>query len=532
MPFWSEDERQIYLIGLRSFARGEWPYFGADVVWNGSQLPGALQALLIRWPLSLWAAPEAPFVLLNLLSLVALGAFAWFLTRRFPDVPSWIVWGLLFTCPWTLNFSTHTINTSYILPGAIAFFVGFFEAMPTFRREVVPVPLAWALMGFGLLWIVQIHMSWVVLPVYVLAVAIATLPRLRALVGFALGASVLLLLLWPTLARYGSESLGLTGAVTFQPQSPLGLITTAARVLSFSSFELWRFLGFTRADRVFVIWREPWIAPFVAIVLVAGVLQPIWMVLTSFRNARGNEKDWRGLRILVAASAVLIYASYFLSIRGQQAHAFYLVFPISAVFAIACWQLSAPADGTVRRRRWEQIVAVVFLANIIVHVGMALDRWPRASLYANRALVAAAIADRNDRYLGDRRDTIYATEDHRPRPTDPVSDPDAYLAASPLADLHVQNLIWTPAGAYASGFRITIAHTGTLAAWLDLRYETTYIDAAGQPLETHEGVIKHIIQPGETRTWDVADGNRPERAASVGIKLTAAERAIPVRQVR
>ena len=42
MPFWFEDERQVYLIGLRSFARGEWPYFGADVVWTGGQLPGAL----------------------------------------------------------------------------------------------------------------------------------------------------------------------------------------------------------------------------------------------------------------------------------------------------------------------------------------------------------------------------------------------------------------------------------------------------------------------------------------------------------
>ena len=41
MPFWFEDERQVYLIGLRSFARSAWPYFGADVVWTGGQLPGA-----------------------------------------------------------------------------------------------------------------------------------------------------------------------------------------------------------------------------------------------------------------------------------------------------------------------------------------------------------------------------------------------------------------------------------------------------------------------------------------------------------
>jgi hypothetical protein len=62
MPFWFEDERQVYLIGLQSFARGEWPYFGADVVWTGGQVPGALLGWLIRLPLAMWPAPESPIV--------------------------------------------------------------------------------------------------------------------------------------------------------------------------------------------------------------------------------------------------------------------------------------------------------------------------------------------------------------------------------------------------------------------------------------------------------------------------------------
>ena len=39
------------------------------------------------------------------------------------------------TIPWTLNFSTSLINTSYILPGAIVFFVGFFEAIARGSRS-------------------------------------------------------------------------------------------------------------------------------------------------------------------------------------------------------------------------------------------------------------------------------------------------------------------------------------------------------------------------------------------------------------
>ena len=112
MPFWFEDERQVYLVGLQSFVRGEWPYFGADVVWTGAQLPGALLGWLIRLPLAIWSAPESPIVFLNVLSFSALGLLAWYFSRRLPSVPTWLIWLSLLTLPWTLNFSTHVVNPS------------------------------------------------------------------------------------------------------------------------------------------------------------------------------------------------------------------------------------------------------------------------------------------------------------------------------------------------------------------------------------------------------------------------------------
>ena len=86
--FFFEDETQIYLMGLRYYATGEWPYFGADVVWTKSEIPGALQALLVGFPLKIAAVPEAPFVLLNLLSVATLGFFAWYITGAFRNCPS------------------------------------------------------------------------------------------------------------------------------------------------------------------------------------------------------------------------------------------------------------------------------------------------------------------------------------------------------------------------------------------------------------------------------------------------------------
>ena len=100
--FWSEDETQIYLMGLRYYATGDWPYFGPDVVWTQSQIAGALQPLLVGVPLRIAPVPEAPLVLLNLLSFAALCGLAAYICRREPSLPRWLVWGWLLTAPWTL----------------------------------------------------------------------------------------------------------------------------------------------------------------------------------------------------------------------------------------------------------------------------------------------------------------------------------------------------------------------------------------------------------------------------------------------
>ncbi len=168
--FFLEDETQIFLMGLRYYATGAWPFFGADVVWTNSEIPGALQALLVGVPFKIIAIPEAPFALLNVLSMAALAAFAWYVTARLPQLPKWLVWIWLMTLPWTLEFSTHIVNPSYLLAASLVFFIGFFEAMPVFRLGKIPEQAAFAFMGAAIAWAFQIHMSWpLLLPYAVLA---------------------------------------------------------------------------------------------------------------------------------------------------------------------------------------------------------------------------------------------------------------------------------------------------------------------------------------------------------------------------
>jgi hypothetical protein len=547
MPFWSEDERQVYLIGLQAFARGEWPYFGADVVWTGGRVPGALLGLMVRWPLEVWAAPEAPFVLLNVLSFAALALFAWYLSRRYPGVPRWLLWSTPFLLPWTLNFSTHVVNPSYVLIGGVVFFIGFFEALPALRWGIVPLAIAWAMMGAGLVWTMQLHLSWVLLPPYILAAAVGLVAgrrrdggevsgfRLRdlpqAAAGLLIGAAITGSLLAPTIARHGLGAGQVESAVQPQPQSPFGVIVTAARVLSFASFETNRFLGQSSTERALTLSRRPWLMPFVLIVAIAGILHPLWMAVSAFRPARDGPADWTAVRLLLGATILLIYGSYFFSVRGAQAHSFYVVFPVALLFACACWEARVRAAGG-RMPRLERVAAAALVASVVMHAGLAADRWTRQSLYVDRALVAGAIEQRMDRWLGERRG-VALVPPARPAGLGPDAGrafDEAFLTASAMDDLQVIATTWTPVLDRFSGFTLSVAHTGRAAAWLDIRFATAYMAADGRLLAAREGVIKQILQPGQLRTWtDIADDLVPPGAVTATITIIGAEKAIPAR---
>jgi hypothetical protein len=352
-----------------------------------------------------------------------------------------------------------------------------------------------------------------------------------AVVSFVAGAAVPGILLMPTILRFGWNAGQVDSAVAFHQQSPFELLTTTARVLSFASFEVNRFIGMSTAERLLVLWRHPVIALMVIPVGVAGILHPVWMAVSAFRSAGPDKpaaQDWMRVRLLMLATIVLITGSYYFSVRGPQAHSFYVAFPVSALFAFTCWEVRARARGG-RLPGLERIAMAVIAANMVLHAGLAIDRLGRQSLYVDRNLVSAAIADRNDRYLGDRRDTARGQQNREPRSYDAVTDIEAYRAATASVDLQLTAARWTPVASRISAFEITVANRSRAAAWLDIRLAATYTDAAGAVVESRELVIKQILQPGESRMWkDIADGWVPDEATSATIRIVGAEKVIPV----
>jgi hypothetical protein len=410
--FWMDDERQIYLIGLKYFTTGEWPYLGPDVVYTQSQVPGGLQGALIGWPLVVVEAPEAPFVLLNLLSLGSLSLLAWYIGRRLPDVPRWFLWPLIFFSPWTLNFSTHVTNPSYVLTGGILFFVGVFELLPRLRADLVPPPLAFAMAGFGLLWVAQLHMSTPLLvPFAAAALAVAAARGWRhALQGvgwFSAGALVAGSTLVPTLVAYGPTPGGIGANVTFDAAGFQRLPEIAARFFSFASFELPRFIGPNTATRVEFLRNYPWAAPFAVFAGVCGLLQPVILLAASLLR-RGQPPAFAAVKSVTLATLALVYVSFVFSVKDPASHTFYVTLPVVTIYAVYCWR------PFLQRRAGRVVAAALLVSGLVTHLAIAIDGFHRRSLYRDRALVARALRERDHRILGERRPVLWDLEEARP----------------------------------------------------------------------------------------------------------------------
>jgi hypothetical protein len=401
--FWGDDERQIYLIGLKAFTTGEWPYFGPDVVYTQTRIPGALQALLIAGPLWLVPQPEAPYVLLNLLSCAALTALGAYIAIRQPGLPRWWLWTSVFFSPWTLDVSAHVYNPSYVLPGAVAFVVSACELIPSLSAGVLRRLVAAFGLGFGVLWVYQLHLSGSllgVLAVVVLALAIRARPRsaVQLLAGATAGAFVGGATLIPTVWSIGLGGvLKSTGAnVVFEPANLLRLPQVAAQVLSLATIELPRFLGANTQERLAFLIRYWWAAPAIVIGVIGGILQTGYLFVRLCLGT-GEAPGWRPLRNTMAAVLVLVGLSFALSVRAPASHALYVLLPLVFIYAAACWD-------PILRIRVVRVLAVILLAsNLIAQLALAARNFTDRSLYVHRAVIVRAIAERNYHLVGERR---------------------------------------------------------------------------------------------------------------------------------
>jgi hypothetical protein len=361
-------------------------------------------------------------------------------------------------------------------------------------------------------------MSWPLLIPYVVIAWLANRPKgVRCLAesaaAFAIGMAIPGVLLAPTLLRFGAHA-GSGGTLrNFRPHwvAPGVFVTTLARFLSFASLEINRFIATDDAKRVVFFARHPWVAPLALIVWMAGIVQPVWMLVSWIRRSP-RSPSWMTLRRLVVFTVVLVSVSYAFVMEPPQAHAFYLLAPIAFVFAAHCWSL-------VDSPRWRAVAAGVLGANLAFQAALASIQVRNQSLYENRRVVAEAIHLKEPEIFGHRR--AYAVDPgpaelHDPsRPFDPVHDVE----------------VLDPALAIGLGrtadWKITIRNANPRVAYRDILYFASYQDAAGRTIEEHHEFIRRIFEPGESRTIELNDGFAPPAFDHATLNVAAAEALLP-----
>ena len=520
--FFFEDETQIFLMGLKYYATGHWPYFGPDVVWTHSEIPGALQPLLVGLPMRLAPVPEASYVLLNALSFAGLAAFAWYVTKRIPSIPKWLVWGWLMSCPWTLQFSTYLLNPSYTLVASLLFFIGFFEAIPAFRRGIVPAWACFVLMGGAITWVMQLHMSWpLLLPYAGLAWLMAARDGARAAAvhtaAFAAGLATSGAFLLPTLLQYGlhAGSGGTLKNITPHFVNPWAIVVIAARFLSFPSLEIARFIATDTAKRLMFFQRHPWIVPVAAAAWIIGIWQPIWLAREWLRP-RSPFPEWRPLKWLVAGTIALVYASFWFVMEPPQAHDYYQVAPIAFLFAAYCWTF-------VDSPRWRQVAAAVLAIDIAYHAGLAYAQAPERSLYKNRDVVALAVRTKMPEMIGHRRP--FAID------AGPFTLADPSRPHDTLRDVQLVDTTWATGPRNMALWKLTVRIANPRVAFRDILYQTIYKDEEGRVVDRRHEYIKNIFQPGDTRGVEVNDGFIDKPFSSAAISVLSAEPLLPMSAV-
>ena len=410
--FSTTDELQVFLIGLKYFTTGIWPYFGADVVHTASRLPGAFQGFIIGVPWHIWQVPEAPYILLNLVSMVALGYLAKYIVKRIPKIPKGFIYLWLFTCPWTLNYSTHIINPSYLYWFSIPFFIAVLELWVFQKDTLYRKRFLLFLMGFAIGMSLQLHLSVVILMaifgicLLVFVAKTSSQNGVFALIPFLLGIGVTLLFYIPTFLEYAElVSGGTEKNINFSFSRVDSLFWVWLRGLGFASIELNEVWSRLPAAMSYLKQHPVMWILFVPLTLVgiAHILYMTWRLVKPNVNSLFKE-----IRLILWVTLVLTAALFLFSVKGPIGFSFMIIFPLVFFVSILAIQ------PLFTKPKMRMIMSIAVLANILYHGIFALHSYNSQSLYASKDNVLMALESKEYTFVGKRRQAYFEKTQLRP----------------------------------------------------------------------------------------------------------------------
>ncbi len=346
----AEDHQQLYILGLKFFTTGKWPYFGPDVVYTQSQIPGALQALWIALPLWIIPIPEAPYILLTLAVVGSLSFLSWYLTRLNFSLNSDIIWLWVMTMPWSIFFGSTLLNPSYVMVYAVFFTTAFYEVIR--KKDSPPImsdQMCYFLMGFATLSILQLHLSWVLFLPLIAGAWILGYYQQRnwamasSRIGFFfLGVSLGGITLFPTLIHYGWNFTGGSEKnIVFYLDNYKNIHKIFFSFLSFPSYNVaTAMINYSFDQRPQEIMTDQWwTIPFFVIPYLFGlILVGLYSLsLFGFLFHHANKKDsskWFMIRLIMVIAILYTWLSFFFNDSGSSPHKYFLFFPLTVIYSL------------------------------------------------------------------------------------------------------------------------------------------------------------------------------------------------------
>ncbi len=400
--FWFDDEIQIYLIGLKSYTTNTWPFFGPDIVYTSTQIPGALQGLLVSAGFYLLPVPEAPCVLLNIMTFVSLLAFAFYISLRITTLPRWLVVSWIMVLTWSVDYGTRVVNPTYVLVFSVPFFIALIELLPIYKTRLISGNLAYFILGITPGLIMQLHLSYILLlPLIALVLYFewkseqSIRIKLNYACFFVCGFAIGILTLIPTFL-YADSYKSMASNVVFNIGNFKNAFTILFRFLSFASFEVPYILGCTASQRFDIIKSYIWAVPFTLYLLVFGFLMVGAFIFVFFKNKETGE--WRKIKFLTLTVYLLVFLSFFFSVKGPSSHTFFIVFPLVVYYSFYCheWLIK-------NYKYWKNLMVFALVSCLFFYTALGLYNYEHKSLYKNREKVVKAIELKNYKLLGTRR---------------------------------------------------------------------------------------------------------------------------------
>ncbi|HVM32319.1 MAG TPA: hypothetical protein VMU88_04230, partial [bacterium] len=161
-----------------------------------------------------------------------------------------------------------------------------------------------------------------------------------------------------------------------------------------------RYLGLTTQLRLQYLNSSPWLLIPGAFLWLLGLLQALLLLVFWFKR-QSPFADWTLMRRLILVNFLLVWASFWFTVKWPLAHIYYINFPLIFLYSLFVYRHFAA------RPEWKTFTRVYLAAAFLFQAAYAHKNYPQFSLYHDRAKVAQAIDQKNYLILGPRRPNSY-----------------------------------------------------------------------------------------------------------------------------